>query len=777
MALAGIEFAPAEQVAGGAGPREEEVARHEGDDAAEASGSDPENGGPHQMAPEALFQSLAKEPYETLFALTELNRPAGETCEASDIAPEGECIVRNLDSGEARTLSDGALDASFVGGLADPKLLAGRRKCGVAWQSWWDEKRQRDESLWRATQSGDLEQLKSILKASGDGGPSTQVNSKSLYGRTALHMAAEAGNADAMAVLLEAGADVEANTDDGLTALHVACQRGHADAARLLLDRGVEPCAATSDGSLAVHLAAFGGHVAVLRLLLERGGREQLRQKNGCGQRPREVACIAETAKFFLECDSPHATESTVDSAGGADISADGYAGRTLFCEDNVLLNNARRDAVLRLLIGTQGLSPASAHGIQPGRQPSSSLPTTTEPSESEEEPSPISSLPIPHSNENLCPVKSGWREKRARQPFQRLRKDSVDVEEVGPEDFVFVKLLGQGSFGQVFQVKHRNTGQDHAMKLLKKSKIARGNLLRYALTERNVLSCTKHPYIVSLHYAFQTPYYLVMVLQFCEGGNLQAVINRERRLRHPLAQLYSAEILLALVYLHRRQIVYRDLKPENVVIDGDDHCKLTDFGLSKENVFGFHGTTSFCGSIAFLAPEILQRRGHGHPVDIYGLGVLLYDMLTGLPPFYHQDRATLFTNIRHSRLSIPSYVSRAAGSLIEGLMEREPTRRLGAQCTSDIQTHVFFSGIDFEALMRREVPVPSSAAVQQPLPWNREQQVSPFGVAPDSPFIAADRGLVGMWRGRRSAQGEAGAAPVPGWEFSTPFKVQCKVR
>ena len=204
------------------------------------------------------------------------------------------------------------------------------------------------------------------------------------------------------------------------------------------------------------------------------------------------------------------------------------------------------------------------------------------------------------------------------------------------------------------------------------------------------------------------------------------------------------------------RSTVFRDLKPDNVVIDAAGHAMLTDFGLSKEGVLGQRGTKSFCGSVAFLAPEILLRRGHGHTVDIYNLGVLLFDMLTGLPPFYHPDRETLFANIKHARLVVPQYVPRTARSLIEALMEREPSRRplgppragpqacaprpnlvpsvcrvavrastrararrvsvcgaerstdaprerLGAASTADVQKHAYFADTDFRGLMRRE--------------------------------------------------------------------------
>merc|ERR1712054_10233 len=232
------------------------------------------------------------------------------------------------------------------------------------------------------------------------------------------------------------------------------------------------------------------------------------------------------------------------------------------------------------------------------------------------------------------------------------------------------------------------------------------GNLLRYAVTERNVLSYIHHPYMVSLHYAFQTRTYLVLVLEFCPGGNLQALIEREKRLPESLAQLYTAEILLALSHLHERSIVFRDLKPDNIVIDAIGHAMLTDFGLSKEGVSALHGTKSFCGSVAFLAPEILQRKGHRHTVDIYGLGVLLFDMLTGLPPFYHPDREKLYNNIKHARLVVPSDIPEDTADFIKATMNKEQSLRLGAHDSNDVKGHRYFHNVDFDALMRREVEV-----------------------------------------------------------------------
>jgi serine/threonine protein kinase len=329
------------------------------------------------------------------------------------------------------------------------------------------------------------------------------------------------------------------------------------------------------------------------------------------------------------------------------------------------------------------------------------------------------------------------------------------------------MKLLGRGSFGEVFRVSHKRTQVEYAMKILQKNKVERRNLMRYTMTERNVLSYLKHPYIVALHYAFQTSSHLVLVLNYCPGGNLQQLTAQQKRLQEPLARLYDAEVLLAIGHLHDRSIVYRDLKPENVVIDNENHCRLTDFGLSKEGVRSNMRNQSFVGSLAFIAPEILQQRGHNHTVDVYGLGVLLYAMLTGMPPFYHRDKETLFANIRHARLQMPHYVSTSAASLIEALMQREPTRRLGAVRTKDVQSHDFFDLIDFEALYRREVPVPnrdSASWAQDPSPSLRSGNKSGSGAAV-SPFAGTNGGAA--WRPFVRGGGGGEGSPVAGWDFS----------
>ena len=159
----------------------------------------------------------------------------------------------------------------------------------------------------------------------------------------------------------------------------------------------------------------------------------------------------------------------------------------------------------------------------------------------------------------------------------------------------------------------------------------------------------------MGLNYAFQTRDKLFLILEYCPGGDLGKVLEQEKRFDEARARIYLAEILLALEDLHKRDIIFRDLKPDNVVLDTQGHALLTDFGLSKEGVLDNQAANSFCGSVAYLAPEMLKRSGHGKSVDWYLLGVLLYEMLVGMPPYFNRDREKLVSNIQKGPLLMPS--------------------------------------------------------------------------------------------------------------------------
>ena len=183
-------------------------------------------------------------------------------------------------------------------------------------------------------------------------------------------------------------------------------------------------------------------------------------------------------------------------------------------------------------------------------------------------------------------------------------------------------------------------------MKVLSKDKMMTKNLKRYAVTERNVMSVINHPFMVKLNFAFQSPSKLFLVMDYYPGGDLGKLISKKRSIPEEEARKYICELILAFEALHKNMIVFRDLKPDNVVLDSEGHCRLTDFGLSKEGIYN-NTTGSFCGSVAYLAPEILSKQGHSRTVDWYLLGLLLYELIVGLPPYYNSKKEVLFDNIK----------------------------------------------------------------------------------------------------------------------------------
>lgn len=279
----------------------------------------------------------------------------------------------------------------------------------------------------------------------------------------------------------------------------------------------------------------------------------------------------------------------------------------------------------------------------------------------------------------------------------------------VGLNDFELLKVIGKGSFGKVLLVRKKDDRRMMAMKILSKPNIVKRKQVEHTKTERRVLGYTRHPFLVQLHYAFQSRDKLYFVLDYCGGGELFFHLGRLGRFREPMTAFYASQLVLALGHLHSAGVVYRDLKPENVLLDNDGYVKLADFGLSKEGVTdAVEGTKSFCGTPEYLAPEILDKRGHGTAVDWWSLGMLIYEMLTGLPPWYTRDRKKLYERLRYAPLEFPNYVGDEARDLLRGLLTRNPKRRLGASNdASDIVIHPFFSGINWKKLKAKEVTPP----------------------------------------------------------------------
>nr|AHZ63883.1 phototropin [Metzgeria crassipilis] len=323
---------------------------------------------------------------------------------------------------------------------------------------------------------------------------------------------------------------------------------------------------------------------------------------------------------------------------------------------------------------------------------------------------------------------------------WDAVRKQMTSGEPLGLNHFKPIKPLGCGDTGSVHLVELRNSTEFYAMKAMEKSSMVNRNKVHRARVEREILERMDHPFLPTLYGSFQTRTHVCLITDFCPGGELFLLLERQPEKRFPedSCRFYAAEIVLALEYLHCLGVVYRDLKPENVLIQRDGHVQLTDFDLSllapsqpqlfkptiptgrrkkkrasKESLRPVLLTeptvrsNSFVGTEEYIAPEIILGLGHNSSVDWWALGILLYEMLFGRTPFRGRNRQRTFANVLHKDLGFPSSipVSLSAKQIIRGLLQRDPKKRLGSDKGAfDLKSHPFFSDIDWP-LIRWKTP------------------------------------------------------------------------
>jgi len=279
--------------------------------------------------------------------------------------------------------------------------------------------------------------------------------------------------------------------------------------------------------------------------------------------------------------------------------------------------------------------------------------------------------------------------------------------------DFEKVAVLGIGTFGKVVLVREKSNQKLYAMKqILKKglTELASDRIL----VERNVMALSQHPFVVKMHYAFQDAEKFYMVMDYCAGGDLYFHLrccNSNRLIR--AAKFIISQIVLALSYLHSNGIIYRDLKPENILFDKNGYVKLADFGLSKEGVSSTRGAKSLCGSLLYIAPEILalpqgsQALEYGYAADYWSLGMLLFEILFAETPWCAKDKASLALKIQSEILRFPSPAPYHAKDFISKLLNKNPAERLGARCIEEVISHSYFKDICWNDLMDRKYTSP----------------------------------------------------------------------
>jgi serine/threonine protein kinase len=275
--------------------------------------------------------------------------------------------------------------------------------------------------------------------------------------------------------------------------------------------------------------------------------------------------------------------------------------------------------------------------------------------------------------------------------------------------DFERLKVLGRGSYAKVMLVRHRSTGEIYAMKSMRKSRIAECNLVERSLAERDALLQMHHPFLVSARYSFQTERKLFLVMEFARGGELRSRLNVETRFTEDRTRLYAAELVLAVSYMHGKGFVHRDLKPENILFDEKGHLKITDFGLIKGNIEDEATTATFCGTRAYMAPELANAESYTRLVDWWAVGILLFEMMSGYLPFDCANYMRLKHMIMADEIQFPRSMSPAARDLIGRLCAKNPWERLGygPRGVEEIKRHPFFNGIDWNAVFERTITMP----------------------------------------------------------------------
>lgn len=333
-------------------------------------------------------------------------------------------------------------------------------------------------------------------------------------------------------------------------------------------------------------------------------------------------------------------------------------------------------------------------------------------------------------------------------EPSEEVTEENIAVHEMHGEgahlhrrdlridDFEVSTTLGTGTFGRVRQVKLKNDQSNtvYALKMLKKTEILRLNQVDHIKSERAILEEISHPFLVNLKASFQDPKYIYMLFEYISGGELFSRLRKDGRFANDVALFYACEIMLAIQYLHKKEIVYRDLKPENLLIDKHGHIKITDFGFAKriEN----DRTYTLCGTPEYLAPEIIKgsRVGYGKSVDWWAVGILIFEMLSGYPPFYDNEPVGIYKKIIAGIIEFPRFFDVKAKDLIRKLLNPEISLRLGVNDDGEMtKKHRWFRGVDWDEVYRREIPSPWIPILKN------EEDCSCFEKYPDSKEAAKE--------------------------------------
>ncbi|OMJ92579.1 hypothetical protein SteCoe_4588 [Stentor coeruleus] len=555
----------------------------------------------------------------------------------------------------------------------------------------------------------EVEDLKSLLN--------TAYNNK----WCCIHYAAYCNNGVMVKELLDLAADPNSVTEDHWTPLQISCYKGHIDCVKILLAHpALEINKMTSERGTGLHLASQNAHIDIVKLLLQSNIDVSLEDPSG--QTALELAGNIEIVEEIPK----HIGEQILKKYSISEIEKPlGFSGEVWYTAGSA---STEKYVFLCLDIENGNFNHYKSRNDYVNElQPKYTIPFNT-------------IIEVKVSNEifdekyfflitapdvklkyytAFKDMTEEWTNKILhsikyyRQPgVKDINKKQPSPPEI-PEPsvhlhcFEIIEEIGFGNYGKVFKVKKKGTEEVYALKCLNIGYLRQKKQIKYAIAECKIMKNIRHPFILPLLWAFQSETHLFMVLEYCCLGDFSMLLNYVHHLNVQQARIYIAEIILALEYLHSLDIVYRDLKPHNLLFDDSGHLKLSDFGLAKENVTEENKAMSFCGSPAYLAPEMIAQKGVWEAFDIYCIGINLYEFLTGEIPFYSEDINDLYANITYNKLKFPIGFDENAQDLINKATEKDPAKRPNIQ---SIKEHPFFAEIVWQDVLNKNISPPFNA-------------------------------------------------------------------
>eukprot|EP00092_Neocalanus_flemingeri_P001352 GFUD01001443.1.p1 GENE.GFUD01001443.1~~GFUD01001443.1.p1 ORF type:complete len:360 (+),score=80.56 GFUD01001443.1:105-1082(+) len=317
----------------------------------------------------------------------------------------------------------------------------------------------------------------------------------------------------------------------------------------------------------------------------------------------------------------------------------------------------------------------------------------------------------------------------------------SCDKDEFDIGQFDLVKTVGTGTFARVCLCLHKPSSEYFALKILSFHEVIRLKQVEHVKNEKNILQEIRHPFLIPLLWTSKDCSHLYLLFPYVCGGELFSYLRKVVRFPAPTTLFFSAEIVSAFSYLHSLHIAYRDLKPENILLDREGHVVLTDFGFSKKIP---DRTWTVCGTPDYLAPEIIQSKGHNKAVDWWALGILIYEMLAGCPPFYDDDPFMIYEKILKGNIKWPRQIDAVSKDLIQKLLVQDRTKRLGSMKAGaeDVQNHIFFKSLDWQDVYYKQLKPPIVPKVKSEADTRNFQEYAETDLNKVPPVSARQIGL-----------------------------------